>query len=84
MASALLNTHATENFRAVNGCGKRAFSSEDNYLHVMAFAFPLISSFLRVVIYSIILVKFKRSMLLGKELVNAVTQREEKERNREF
>ena len=63
-------------FRAVNGCGNK-----ENCLHAMALALPPISSFLRVVLYSLILVKFKRSMLPGKKLLNAVKQRDKKKRN---
>ena len=69
-----------ETFRAVNEYGTKGFSKIIIFMLWLLFSRQYLPSYLRVVLYSIILVKFKRSMLLAKESVNAVKQREKKEK----
>ena len=63
-----------ETFRAVNGYGNKGFSKIIIFMLWLLFSRQSLPSYLRVVLYSIILAKFKRSMLLGKESVNAVSE----------
>ena len=65
----------------MNGYGNKGFSKIIIFMLWLLFSRQSLPSYLRVVLYSIILIKFKRSMLLGKESVNALKQREKKERN---
>ena len=65
----------------MNGYGNKGFSKIIIFMLWLLFSRQSIPSWLRVVLYSVILVKFKRSMLLAKESLNAVKQRKKKERN---
>ena len=59
---------------------KRRFFA-DNYVHSMPFVLMAISFALTLILYSIILFKLKSQKTPGEQSVNAVTQREKRERN---
>ena len=59
---------------------KHAFF-EDNYLHAMPFVFMVFSLALIIILYCVILFKLKSQKPPGEQSVNAVKQRERRERN---